>query len=67
MRLGQRAVTTADEARLILKPNFCCQPKSILKDNVKIFHSESPHSTFIIGFYFAFTSDIDVDIFSRKQ
>ena len=43
MRLGQRAVTTADEARLILKPNFCCQPKSILKDNVKIFHSENPY------------------------
>jgi hypothetical protein len=43
MRLGQRDVTTADEARLILKPNFCCQPKSILKDNVKIFHSENPY------------------------
>ena len=54
MRLGQRAVTTADEARLILKPNFCCQPKSILKDNVKIFHSANSYSGIIIGFYFAF-------------
>ena len=55
MRLGQRAVTTADEARLILKPNFCCQPKSILKDNVKIFHSENLYSKLIIGTNFAFT------------
>ena len=54
-RLSQHAETTGEEARLILKDNFCSQPKSILKDNVKIFHFENLYSKLIIGFNFAFT------------
>ena len=57
MRLGQRAtaVTTADEARLILKPNFSSQTESILLEIIKTFYSENSYSKLIIGFKFAFT------------
>ena len=54
-RLSQHAETTGEEARLILKDNFCSQPKSILKDNVKTFHNEIPYSKLIIDLDFSFT------------
>ena len=65
MRLGQcaTAVTTADEARLILKPNFSSQTESILLEIIKTFYSENSYSKLIIGFDFAFTQLIWMLIF----